>query len=251
MDQQSNILDNKRLVSGIRLAILVVIVAGLGVAARFLPMADYLERFLSLVDSLGTWGILLFVGVYVSATVLMVPGSILTVGAGFLFGLLTGTIVVSLASVTGATIAFVLGRTLAREFVAEKVKEFPKFAAVDQAVGDAGFKIVLLTRLSPLFPFNALNYLLSVTSVRLRDYVLASWVGMLPGTVMYVYFGTAIKSLADLVAGKWEGGTGEKVLLGVGLVATVAVTVYVTRLAGSAIRKYVPAEDSASATEAS
>jgi uncharacterized membrane protein YdjX (TVP38/TMEM64 family) len=101
----------------------------------------------------------------------------------------------------------------------------------------------LLTRLSPAFPFNVLNYLFSVTSVRFRDYFVASWIGMLPGTLMYVYFGTAIKNLADLAAGRFEGGTLQKVLLVVGLVATVAVTVYITKLARMAIRDYVPTEE--------
>jgi uncharacterized membrane protein YdjX (TVP38/TMEM64 family) len=114
------------------------------------------------------------------------------------------------------------------------------FAALDQAVAAGGFKIVLLTRLSPLFPFTLLNYALGLTKVRFLDYVLASWIGMLPGTVMYVYLGSTVTELADVAAGNVEGGSARLVLFLVGLAATVAVTVYVTRLARLALRQAIP-----------
>ena len=104
------------------------------------------------------------------------------------------------------------GRTLARGFIEAKISHNPRFRAIDQAVKHEGFKIVLLTRLSPVFPFNLLNYAFGLTPVSLRDYFLASWIGMLPGTVMYVYLGSAAKNLADLAAGKVEGGTGQQAL---------------------------------------
>ena len=216
------------------------VLAALFLAARFLPVDEYFGRFLELVESLGPWGPILLAAVYVVATVLMTPGVILTLGAGFLFGLLVGTITVSAGSLLGATAAFLIGRTAARNFVVQQAEKFPRFAAVDKAVEKSGFKIVLLTRLSPLFPFNALNYLFSITKVRLRDYVLASWIGMLPGTVMYVYFGAAAKSLANLVRGEYEGGTAEKAFLAVGLIVTIAVTAYVTKLARDAMREQLP-----------
>jgi len=216
---------------------LVVIVFGCFLAIYYLPLTEYLGSFLEYVRSLGIWGPVLLAVAYAVATVLMVPGLILTLGAGFLFGVVKGTITVSIGSVAGALLAFLVGRTLARDFVRQKAAEFPKFAAVDRAVGKAGFKIVLLTRLSPVFPFNMLNYLFSITNVRTRDYFFASWIGMLPGTLMYVYFGSAVKNLTDLVSGQYEGGVREKVLFGVGLLAAVAVTVYVTRIARAAIRE--------------
>src|ERR687883_71015 len=136
---------------------------------------------------------------------LVVPGSLMTLAAGSLFGVVVGTAVVSLASVTGASLAFWLGRTLARDLVEKRLAGNPRFRALDQAVAAGGFKIVLLTRLSPLFPFTLLNYAFGLTRVRFRDYVLASWVGMLPGTVMYVYLGSTVKELADVAAGNVEG----------------------------------------------
>jgi len=225
-----------------KLLIFVAVLVGLFMAFKFLPLNEYLGSFFGTIESLGMWGPVLLAGAYIVATVLMVPGTILTLGAGFTFGLTVGTLAVSVGSVVGALLAFLVGRNMARGFVEQKVSQFPKFAAVDQAVEQAGFKIVLLTRLSPAFPFNVLNYLFSITKVRTRDYFLASWIGMLPGTIMYVYFGTAIKNLADLAAGRFEGGTEQKILLGVGLLATVIVTVYITRLARAAIREYVPNE---------
>ena len=140
----------------------------------------------------------------------------------------------------GASLAFWLGRTLARGLVEKRLAGNSRFNALDQAVAAGGFKIVLLTRLSPLFPFTLLNYAFGLTKVRFRDYVLASWIGMLPGTVMYVYLGSTVKELADVAAGKVEGGPARLVLFFVGLAATVVVTVYVTRLARRALRQAVP-----------
>jgi uncharacterized membrane protein YdjX (TVP38/TMEM64 family) len=185
------------------------------------------------------WGPVVFGALYALAC-LVIPGSLITLAAGSLFGVLIGTAVVSLASVTGACLAFWLGRTLARGLVEKRVAGNPRFHALDQAVAAGGFKLVLLTRLSPLFPFTLLNYAFGLTKVRFRDYALASWIGMLPGTVMYVYLGSTVKELADVAAGNVEGGPERLVLFFVGLAATIVVTVYVTRLARRALRQAVP-----------
>jgi uncharacterized membrane protein YdjX (TVP38/TMEM64 family) len=225
---------------GIKLLVLALVLVGLFVAFRFLPLGRYLGAFLEFAESLGIWGPVLLAAVYIVATVFMIPGSILTLGAGFTFGLVAGSLSVMVGSVVGSLAAFLVGRTFARDFVEQKAKENPKFAAIDQAVEREGFKIVLLTRLSPVFPFNLLNYLFSITNVRTRDYFFASWIGMLPGTIMYVYLGAAAKDLTQILSGNIEGGEGQKVLLGVGLVATIAVTIYVTRIARRALKAYVP-----------
>ena len=112
----------------------------------------------------------------------------------------------------------------------------------DRAVGSGGFKIVLLTRLSPVFPFNVLNYAYGLSRVRFRDYLIGSWLGMLPGTVMYVYIGSSLKSLAELASGKVQGGAAQKALFAAGLVATIVVALYVARLARKELRKAVPEE---------
>ncbi|MFW6162667.1 MAG: TVP38/TMEM64 family protein [Planctomycetota bacterium] len=229
-----------------RIALLVALVIGLAAAVRFLPVKQYLLAVLSWTQGLGFWGAVVVAAFYIVACVLFLPGSVLTLGAGFLFGLLWGTVTVSVGSVLGATAAFVVGRFLAREWVSKKVSGNEKFAAIDEAVGEQGFKIVLLTRLSPIFPFNFQNYAYGLTSVRLRDYVLASWIGMIPGTIMYVYFGTTIQKLAQAAQGR-AMSTAEWVFFGVGLVVAVAVTVFITRLARRALRKAtdIPVDESA------
>jgi uncharacterized membrane protein YdjX (TVP38/TMEM64 family) len=187
----------------------------------------------------GPGGAVALVGIYVAACVLFLPGSILTLGAGFAFGLFKGTLAVVAGSLLGVTAAFFLGRTLARGWVERKIAGSPRFRAIDAAVAREGFKIVLLTRLSPVFPFNLLNYAFGVTRVSFRDYFFASWIGMFPGTVLYVYLGSLTKDLAELAEGKTPGGTARWVFLVVGLAATIAVTYILTRIARRALTEAV------------
>jgi len=223
-----------------RIVTLAVLIVSIGASLFLLPTQEYLSQFLAWVQRIGPWGAVLLGAAYIPAALLFVPGSLLTLGAGFALGVGLGTVAVSIGSTLGASAAFLAGRTLARGFIEAKISHNPRFRAIDQAVKHEGFKIVLLTRLSPVFPFNLLNYAFGLTPVSLRDYFLASWIGMLPGTVMYVYLGSAAKNLADLAAGKVEGGTGQQALFGVGLLATVAVTVAVTRVAKRALTAVVP-----------
>ncbi len=176
-------------------------------------------------------GPILFAGLYILACVLSLPGSILTLGAGAVFGVVTGFIAVSIGSTLGATCAFLIGRYLARDLVAGRIAGNEKFKAVDEAVGREGWKIVLLTRLSPVFPFNLLNYAFGLTKVSLKHYFFATWLGMIPGTVMYVYIGSLAGDLAGLGGAGRARTTGEWILYGIGLLATLIVTVFVTRLA--------------------
>jgi len=223
-----------------RLAAVLLVVAGLTVAARVLPVKEYFLSLLEWTRSLGFWGPAVVTVFYILACVLFLPGSILTIGSGFLFGLVGGTITVSVASTLGACAAFGVGRTLARKWVEQKVAGNAKFAAIDEAVGREGFKIVLLTRLSPVFPFNLLNYAFGVTRVRFGSYALASWIGMWPGTVMYVYFGSAARSLADAAAGSGEQPLAAKIFFWVGLAVAVVVAVTVTRIASRALKESAP-----------
>jgi uncharacterized membrane protein YdjX (TVP38/TMEM64 family) len=222
-----------------RIVVAGVVAAGILAALFLLPTRQYLVALLDWIRGLGMWGPIAMVGIYVVACVLFLPGSLLTLGAGFGFGLLEGTVVVSIGSVLGVSAAFFLGRTVARPYVERWIASNPRFQAIDRAVAEEGFKIVLLTRLSPVFPFNLLNYGFGVTRVSFRDYLLASWIGMLPGTVMYVYFGTLAKSLADLAAGRMEGGKLRYLLLALGLCATVAVTVVIARVARRALHEAI------------
>lgn len=200
-----------------------------------LGIQDSLRRTLDWISGLGAWGPLAFIVTYVLACVLFIPGSVLTLGAGLLFGVVKGAVYVSIAATLGATAAFLVGRYAARGWVSKRTHGNAKFKAIDDAVAKEGWKIVGLTRLSPVFPFNLLNYAFGLTKVKLRDYFLASWIGMMPGTVMYVYIGSLAGSLATLGTGGRSRTPGEWALYGVGLIATVAVSIYVTRVARKAL----------------
>src|SRR2546425_5007886 len=204
-------------------------------ALKYFHVQALLKSALDWIGKLGPWGPVIFVGLYVVATVLFVPGSVLTLGAGAVFGVTLGSVCVSISATLGAPAAFLVGRYLARDAIARKIEKNEKFAAIDRAVADEGWKIVFLTRLSPVFPFTLLNYAFGLTRVRLGQYVLASWIGMMPGTVMYVYLG----SLVNVGAGHRQRTTGEWVLYGVGLLATIVVTIFVTRVARKALQKKI------------
>lgn len=219
--------------------ILAAIVVGLLLVARHFNLQQVFRDALAWIEAAGPIGPLVFFGLYIAACVFMLPGSILSLGAGAVFGVVNGSLLVSLSSSAGATAAFLVGRYLARDFVARRVAGNTTFSSMDEAVASEGWKIVGLTRLSPVFPFNLLNYAFGLTRVSLRDYVLASWIGMMPGTVMYVYLGSLAGSLAEL--GAKESGharsPAEWALYSVGLIATVAVTVVITRIARRALSR--------------
>lgn len=214
-----------------RFIVFVLVLMALLGLALWLPVAEWLTAGLAWIQGHRDVAWLVFIALYIVATVLMLPGLILTITAGFLFGLIAGVALVSVASVLGATAAFVLGRFLARDWIAERVAAWPRFHALDRAIGTRGFLIVLLVRLSPVFPFNLLNYALGLTGVPLRHYMLASWIGMFPATVLYVWAGTFAQSLATAASGEVETGLAGQLLLALGLVATLVVTIVVTRLA--------------------
>lgn len=225
--------------SNIKTLILLTAITILAIAAFVLPVRDWLIKILEWTQSLGFWGPLFVAGFYVIACILFLPGSVLTIGSGFIFKLMLGTIIVSIGSTMGAAAAFLVGRTLARNWVAAKISENPKFTAIDQAVANQGFKIVLLTRLSPVFPFNLLNYAFGLTKVSFSKYVLASWIGMLPGTVMYVYIGAGLRSITEIAADNVETTAQGRILFWFGLIATVVVTILITRIARKAIKQAV------------
>ena len=224
----------------VKLVVLVLIVAGLGVASVFLPVKDYVIGVLEWTQGLTFWGPFFMAGFYILACVLLLPGGIITLAAGFLFGAIIGTVTVSVGSTLGACAAFLVGRTFARNWIQKKVAYRPKFAAIDQAVGEQGFKIVLLTRLSPIFPFNLQNYAYGLTGVKLWKYALASWIGMLPGTLAYCYIGSGLRSLTEVAAGQTGGGWVQRVFFWGGLAATIIVVAIVTRIAQNAMKQAVP-----------
>jgi uncharacterized membrane protein YdjX (TVP38/TMEM64 family) len=207
------------------------------VLLRVLPLQDSLERSVRWASGTGTPGLVVFSFIYMGAAVLFLPGSVLTLLAGALFGLERGTLAVSAGATLGAAASFLIARYLARDRVAHLAAENPRFASLDAAVGKEGWKIVFLTRLSPIFPYNLLNYLFGLTRVGFWPYLLASWAGMLPGTILYVYLGFAGRAVAVNASGPEVGNLWEGVFWGVGLAATALLTFYVARLARRALRE--------------
>jgi uncharacterized membrane protein YdjX (TVP38/TMEM64 family) len=217
-----------------RLLLLLVGLAVLAFAGR--SAIESIPRFADWVSGNGAAGSLLFVLGYIAASVAFVPGSLLTMAAGAIFGLAKGTALVFVAATLGASAAFLVSRYLARPLVERLLAGNERFAAIDRAVGQEGRKIVFLLRLSPLFPFNLLNYALGLTRVRFRDYVLAS-AGILPATLLYVYYGKVLGDVARVASGTpIPRGPEYYVLLGIGLAATIAVTGLVTRTARRELR---------------
>lgn len=226
---------NKSIIKWILIAVgvfaLIVAANSLGITEK---INNILQSAIDWVDRLGTVGFLVFIAIYILATVFLLSGAVLTLGAGTIFGVVKGSILVSVASTLAATVAFLIGRYLARDWVAKQIENKPKFKAIDAATGKEGWKIVGLTRLSPVFPFVFLNYAFGLTKVSLQDYVIASWIGMMPGTIMYVYLGSIGKAASG--GGKTPA---EWSLFVVGLLATVAVTVYVTKIAQKALNSEI------------
>jgi uncharacterized membrane protein YdjX (TVP38/TMEM64 family) len=199
----------------------------------------FLQNTLQWINGLGALGGIVFIAIYILATLAFLPAAILTLGAGVIFGVIWGSLYVFIGATLGAVAAFLVGRYVARGWVKQKISSYKKFANIDQAVSKEGLKIVFLIRLSPLFPFNLLNYALGVTSVSLKDYFLASF-GMIPGTIMYVYLGHLAGDLA-LIGNKSQP---DNMILHwliqiIGLIATIAVTVYVTKIAKKALKEEI------------
>ncbi|PLZ87210.1 TVP38/TMEM64 family protein [Fischerella thermalis] len=226
----------------LKLVLLSFLAVSLIIAAKQLNIQGWLQISITWIESLGSWGAIAFIIIYNIATLLFIPGSLLTLKGGCLFGVVWGSIYVLIAATIGATFAFIIGRYLTRDWVCRQLEKHPKFKAIDQAVAKQGFKIVFLTRLSPIFPFNLLNYAFGITQVSLKDYILGS-IGMIPGTVMYVYIGSLATDLAMISTHHQpttaETEIGKWLIQIIGLTATVLVTIYVTRIAQKALQKSV------------
>ncbi|XP_004486152.1 uncharacterized protein [Cicer arietinum] len=224
--------------SAFRITLLLLLFAAVIIACFTLPIEKIMKDFLIWVDrDLGPWGPLVLAVAYIPLTVLAVPASVLTLGGGYLFGLPVGFVADSIGATVGAGAAFLLGRTIGRPFVVSRLKDYPQFRSVAIAIRRSGFKIVLLLRLVPLLPFNMLNYLLSVTPVSIGEYMLASWLGMMPITLGLVYVGTTLKDLSDVTHGWSEFSKTRWAFIIIGLAISMVLMICVTKVAKSALDK--------------
>ncbi|ESQ34503.1 hypothetical protein EUTSA_v10008173mg [Eutrema salsugineum] len=210
--------------------------AGVGYVYRD-QINTFLTQFSTLIEGYGPAGYALFIAVYAGLEILAIPALPLTMSAGLLFGSVVGTIIVSISGTMAASVAFLIARYFARERILKLVEGNKKFLAIDKAIGENGFRVVTLLRLSPLLPFSLGNYLYGLTSVKFVPYVFGSWLGMLPGSWAYVSagaFGRAIIQEESNVG--LPGGNGQLLTLGLGLLVTALAATYVTRLAKDAIK---------------
>ncbi len=218
------------------------ILAAAVIGARVLPLAAWTVQLVEIVRESGAWGIALFAVVYVMCTVALLPASVLTMAAGFVYGPLYGLLVVVPAATLGATGAFLLGRTALRGWIRKKIGRSPRAQSLDRAVGREGFTLVFLLRLSPLVPFNVLNYALSLSAISAGRYVLATFLGIIPGTWLYVYLGSLVTEAARLSTSATPHTPLRTVLYATGLAATVIAVVVSGRLARRALAGAVPSE---------
>jgi uncharacterized membrane protein YdjX (TVP38/TMEM64 family) len=222
----------------LKLVLIVGLILGLLVASRFVDIPGALKGALDWIEGLGVLGMVVFVVLYIVACIFVLPGPALTLGAGAIYGLPIGFALVSVGSTLGASCTFVIGRYFARDWVEAKVSSNKTFSLIDEAVAQQGWKIVFLTRLTPLIPFNIQNYGYGLTKVSLLPYAVASWIGMMPGTVLFTYVGT----LGGEAAGG-DSSVASWVMRGVALVATILVTVVITRIAKRALDEAVVTAD--------
>ena len=206
-------------------------------AQIILNPSELLHNTLTWIQNLGSTGAIVFILIYIIATIAIIPGSILTLGAGFIFGVIWGSVYVLIGAILGETLAFLIGRYLARDWIKQKIAKNQTFTAIDRALNREGLKIILLTRLSPIFPFSLLNYAFGVTGISLRDYFLGS-IGMIPMTITYVYTGSLAGNLATIgETTQLTNPTLHWIIRIVGFITTVAATCYITRIARQALDK--------------
>ncbi|MEL6490183.1 MAG: TVP38/TMEM64 family protein [Cyanobacteria bacterium J06621_3] len=211
----------------------------------FAQLSQGLERFVNWIETQGWRAPFIFILAYIAITVAFLPASVVTLGAGAAFGWQAGALYVFIGAMLGATAAFLIGRFVARDWIAQKVADKPFFKALDNAIAEEGLKLIFLIRLSPAFPFNLLNYALGLTKVSLKDYVIGT-TGIIPGTIMYVYLGFIAREAAML--GDTSGTTREEIIIKwviniLLLVTIVAISLYIAKIAKKALNQSVPAAE--------
>jgi len=246
--QESKSSRKEKILNRVRMGLFALILVGLVIfiVIENQRVGDWLASFLEWVEDNSFGGMLVFVGVYIVATVLFVPGLILTLGAGFVYskvyglglGLTIATAVVFVGASVGSVLAMLLGRYVFRGSLRARIQKYPKLAAIEDAIHQEGFKLVTLLRLSPIIPFNLFNYFMGITSVKFKDYSLGS-VGILPGTLAYAYFGTALGSISEAAQGETQGGGLELGFIIGGSVLALGAVFYVSYVAKKKINSIV------------
>lgn len=216
-------------------ALKVILLSAIILGAYFFNRWGLLRSLIDWLEGLGSAAPGVFLAVYTIAAVFFIPSFILTFAGGFLFNFRTAAGLSILGSGLGAVSAFLIGRYLARSLVEKQTAHIKEFGKISQLVKKKGWKIVLLARLSPVFPFLIGNYAFGTTRMKARHYFFASLVGTIPSALVYTYSGRIAGSLAG------AGGSGARTplewgLLAVGLAASIAISLYLRRLAQVELR---------------
>jgi len=215
-----------------KIFVALLIIAAIVIAYRFLPVTDWLKHFQTYVRGLGALGYVVYIVVYAICVVAFIPASILTLGAGAIFGFSGGTIVVVFGATIGATLAFLLARTVMRKRIEEMTHSNAKFRALDRAIASEGMKIVFLVRLAVVFPFTYINYAFGLTAIPLWRYVLATFLGIIPATAAFVFASSAATKAAT-----GETSNITKIVYITGGVVAIIVSVLIGRIATRAIKR--------------
>jgi uncharacterized membrane protein YdjX (TVP38/TMEM64 family) len=203
-------------------ALIAIAVIATIAAWNFLPLENWIQGFTRWIESLGTWGVVAFCFIYMIATLLLAPGSLMSIAAGLVFGL-WGIPLVLISATTGAGVAFLLARYVAQERVTNALEARPKFKAIRNAIDEEGWKVVGLIRLSPQVPFAVTNYVFGVTNVGFWPFVLTTAVAVAPATFIYVNLGAMGHAVST------GGGQVRWIMLAIGLAAGIVAGVLVTR----------------------
>lgn len=216
----------------VRIVVALIVIGALVVAFRLLPVTEWLTRFQSYVEGLGAIGYVVYALAYAACCVFFVPASVLTLGAGAIFGVLKGSAVVIAGATLGATLSFLLARTIMRKRIEAMTAGNVKFAALDRALTNEGARIVFLIRLAPVFPFTYINYAFGLTGIAVLPYVVATFIGIIPATVAFVYLGDAAAGAAT------AGASNARTIINIaGAVVALIASIFVARVATKAIRK--------------
>lgn len=224
----------------------ILFAAGIISTIIFLPFEKWLISVLEWTKGMGIWGPVVVASLYAAGAILFLPGSFMTMAAGFLFKVVLGTITVSVGSTIGACAAFMVARTFGRKWIAARIVKSRQFTAFDQAVKHHAFKVILLTRLSPAFPYNMLNYAFGLTKIEFWKYAFGSWIGMIPPTIMYTYFGSGLRSLTEIAAGRPENSPSERIFFWAGLAVTIVATLFIANLARKALQQKIQDDNNTS-----
>ncbi len=223
--------------SNTKKVLLIIVLLVLVLLAVLMPVQNWLSALYEWSQMNQGLAMLAFLVLIVLGMVLMVPVSIQAMAAGFIFGLSKGFLVMWLAGLAGFAAAFLIGRSLARHWIETWVSHRPEFVAIDKAIHQRGLLVVILTRLAMILPYNLLNYSLGLTAVRLRDYLMGSAIGMLPGIFLFVFIGTSATDIAAILSGELKLGDYDLLIAGIGLLAVATVVALITRVAQKTLKE--------------